>query len=88
MGKNKPGRPPGSRTKVRDAVLCYPAVCPTCQRTVAVNLKTVPDRVLEHAGTLPDGTPYNRMEWRHVTCECGQALSVRTPIFKPEESDE
>ena len=76
----KPGRPPGSRTKPREPVLCLPPKCPTCGRPVQVNLHAKPYRVHEHPGQLADGTRYVRMEWRHVRCPCGQALSVRTPI--------
>ena len=75
----KPGRPPGSLNKPREVVVCLPANCPSCGATVEVNLKSKPYHVLNHAGQLADGTPYERMEWRHVTCPCGQALSVRTP---------
>ena len=78
--RKKVGRPQGARTEPRKPVVCLPPVCPSCGQSVEVNLKTKPYRVLEHAGELPDGTKYRRMEWRHVRCPCGQALSVRTPI--------
>lgn len=78
--RKKPGRPRGSRTKPRAAAFCLPPTCPTCGRTVQVNLNTRPARTLDHPGLLPDGTAYRRMEWRHVECDCGQALAVRTPI--------
>ena len=88
-GKRKKarGRPAGSRNVRREIVELSPPTCPSCGRSVTVNLNTVPTRVHNYAGSTAAGDLFDRVEWRHIQCECGQGLSVRTPVRESPDED-
>ena len=68
----KPGRPKGSKNKTRQVVAVVPPRCKKCgstDRTPYMGHR----RVMQRAGTAPDGKPYNRITWRDTKClACNQ----------------
>jgi len=79
--RKRRGRPKGSANVRRTVIACHPGRCPNCGRTVKLNLNAKPNRVYDHTGRLPDGqTTYDRIEYRHTSCACGQGLVVWTAV--------
>jgi len=78
--KRRRGRPAGAKNVRREVVELNPPKCPSCGRSVSVNLNTVAAAVHHYGGTTRAGESYDQVEWRNVECECGQQLRVRTPV--------
>lgn len=68
----KKGRPAGRKTARRDRVDVLPSRCRKCGSTERFPYTN--PRTIEHAGTAPDGQPYDRIILRNTRCTgCGQA---------------
>jgi hypothetical protein len=81
------GRPRGSHTERRPAVVFRPPHCPTCQSTRRAPFRDGPvaDFIAEdRIAVVIDGATYNRELWRDTRClDCGQAYRVIEYRFEP-----
>ena len=84
LDESRIGRPQGSKTQERPAVVFLPPHCPTCQSTRRSPFRDGPvadDRIEVEIG----GRRYNRELWRNTSClDCGQSYRVIEYRFEPE----